>query len=619
MKYNISKLQGGGFVSFTPILKQSSTNAVAPSGASAKDETEQASILDQDLYKRLIQDGGLVSDVNVFVNQIQSLEQTPFGYLESGNRSNALRMFSKVNELRQNRENWKNAYDSAKASGGLGEIAVGGNRELYVRDKKGDIKVVGMSEFERNRANYNPMTVAQLLEARSKDEKLAFDTSTFSVAEYSVGTENIYDKINKIVDKMGSITSDKTTYVDTKEISKKISQESGLPEASEEVLQGLTQLRAAIGSGPEGIYKVTSKTITPNIQKAYDYVWNSLTEQEKNKLTANSILSGKKGNPREVVENAISSQASATTEFKPEYQKEMTESGSVSGSTTGGLSAVSPMEILIQGNIPTDKVYEWNLEDTGLKLKSRSYGSEKLMDINGKPLGYAKLSEVDSSPVGVQSDLTKVTFGGKVVGINDKDKIVVDNSDANKVYLPTNDDGTPNLNYLEKVTAAQKEIENIPNITPYQAAQIYTNHGLSVNQNGDLETINLKPFIIITAYTTDQSGVTDNNPFIEELEGDWNPWTGDEESAIENVTKEAFSRTDNKDNKGKQPLGSWYTGGETWYKGMIAYPLKDNASAGVAAQHGNVYNAKMTIPQIKINASGRNLATGNAQILNPIE
>lgn len=129
-----------------------------------------------------------------------------------------------------------------------------------------------MSEFEKNRQNYNPMTVAQLLEARSKDEKLAFDTSTFSVAEYSVGTSTIYDKINKIVDKMGSITSDKTTYVDTKEISRKISQESGLPEASEEVLQGLTQLRAAIGSGPEGIYKVTSKTITPNIQKAYDYV-----------------------------------------------------------------------------------------------------------------------------------------------------------------------------------------------------------------------------------------------------------------------------------------------------------------------------------------------------------
>lgn len=105
MKYNISKLQGGGFVSFTPILKQSPTQAVAPSGASAESGSEQSSVLDQDLYKRLIQDGGLVSDVNVFVNQIQSSEQTPFGYLDSGNRSNTLKMFSKVNELRQNREN----------------------------------------------------------------------------------------------------------------------------------------------------------------------------------------------------------------------------------------------------------------------------------------------------------------------------------------------------------------------------------------------------------------------------------------------------------------------------------------------------------------------------------
>lgn len=614
MKYNIKKLQGGGFLSANYILKQSPNQAVAPSGASAENGSEQSSILDQDLYKKLISDGGLVSDVNVFTKQLESVEQTPFGYLDSNNRSNALRMFAKVNELRQNKENLKTAYDAAKSSGGLGEIAVGGNRELYVRDNEGNIKVIGISEFEKNRQNYNPMTVAQLLEARSTDERLAYDTSTFTVAEYSVGTNNIYDKINKIVDKMGSITSDKTTYIDTQDIAAKKAKESGLPEVNSEALQGLSQLREAIGAGPDGIYKITTKTITPNLQKAYDYVWSSLTEQEKNKLTANAVLAGRKGNdPRTVVENAIYSQASPTTEFKPEYQKEMSESkGGLGSGSTGALTDISPMEILIQGITPTREEYQWNLPETGLNLITKSYGSEKLMDINKKPLGYAKLSEVDVSPVGVQSNLDKVTFGGKIVNIGDKDRIVVGKEDAHKVYLPINPDGTPNLNYLQKVTAAEKEIKNTPNITPYEASTIYANHGLRLDQFGNLETADLKPFIVATAYTTDKSDVTNENSFIEEL-------SSEEENMLEEVTKQAFARTEDGKDKGKLPLRPWYVGGETWYKGMVAYPLKENATSGVAAQHGNFYDTKKTAINIRMNQEGDYAPTGTQKLINPTQ
>lgn len=332
-----------------------------------------------------------------------------------------------------------------------------------------------------------------------------------------------------------------------------------------------------------------------------------MTEQEKNKLTANAVLAGRKGNdPRAVVENAIYSQATQSTEFTPDYQKDMSTSGAGSGSS-GALTDKNPMEILIQGEIPTTEVYRWN-NASGLELQVPSMGSAKLLDLNNKPLGYAKLSEVNKSQVGVVSDLGKITFGGKVVNMSDFEKIAASNEDAHKVYLPVKD-GVPDLNYLEKVENANKEIATFENITPYEASTIYNNYGLKVNQFGELETANLKPFVIFTGYTTDEATVTDNNSFIKEL-------SSNEESTLEEALKPAFARQEDGKDKGKLPLGRFY---ETWYKGIVAYPLKENATAEISSFAGNLYDTKKTIMDVKLNAAGKNLGTGNAQLLNLTE
>ena len=52
---------------------------------------------------------------------------------------------------------------------------------------------------------------------------------------------------------------------------------------------------------------------------------------------------------------------------------------------------------------------------------------------------------------------------------------------------------------------------------------------------------------------------------------------------------------------------------------MVAYPLKENATSGVAAQHGNFYDTKKTAIDIRMNQEGRNLVTGGAQLLKPNE
>jgi len=593
MKYNIKKLQGGGFVTFTPILKQSNMQPTAPSGAAGNAEkSEQSSVLDQDLYKRLIMDGGLVSDVNVFVKQIESAEQqTPFGYLDSGNRSNSLRMFSKVNELRQNRENWKSAYDSAAKSDGLGEIAIGGNRELYVRDKTGNIKTVGISDFEKNRKDYNPLTVSQLLEARSKDERLAFDTSSFAVAEQSIGTSKIFNKINDIVSKMGDITSDKTTYVDTRELAKRISHEKGLPEPSKQVLEGLSDLRNAIDEGSEGIYKIKNKTVTPNIQKAYEYVWSSLTEQEKNKLMANGVMAGKKSTDISgIVQNAIYTQASPETEFTPEYQKEMTEDADGLGGSSKKTINLTPQELFHNDRlyIPGMK-YEINTPNNKVSLKATATGIAPLFNLNkeGETIGAATISDVLS--LGNYSSIInpkKAYIGDTNIDPLLLQEVAYTGEDVGKLYMPVNDNGAPDLGQLEKFNNAY-EVFNI-NKNTWNDSEIKDHFrkagfpGIKIKRikgsDGVTTTIleetgKVKPFLALPIISNSASDLS-NNPWMIEM-------TGDKKDLAKVLMEKAFSVQGGTQSKpkmiNKMPTGTFSL--ETPYKGTLFIGYRPEAAA----------------------------------------
>ena len=101
MKVNINKLQGGGLVGFTPIIK-SAPAAAAPAPA-AQTSKETGGLLDDDIYKELIKSGGLVNDVNSFVAEISAIESDPLAFLSPGNVGKSLRVVAKVNELKQNK------------------------------------------------------------------------------------------------------------------------------------------------------------------------------------------------------------------------------------------------------------------------------------------------------------------------------------------------------------------------------------------------------------------------------------------------------------------------------------------------------------------------------------
>ena len=104
MKVNIQKFQGGGFATFTPIIRTPTPRSANKSSEGSDDRQKNASILDDDIFKELLTKGGLTNEVNEFVEQIIKLEDSSFGlpYLDPTKRSTALRMIAQVNALKSN-------------------------------------------------------------------------------------------------------------------------------------------------------------------------------------------------------------------------------------------------------------------------------------------------------------------------------------------------------------------------------------------------------------------------------------------------------------------------------------------------------------------------------------
>lgn len=108
MKVKIKSLQGGGFASFTPIIHTPPAMPSSSTGAeaSAASSEPSSSIIDEKMLEHLYEKGGLVNDVNKLVDELIQLEKgSDLPFLKSQNRSTALKITAKINEIKQNKSN----------------------------------------------------------------------------------------------------------------------------------------------------------------------------------------------------------------------------------------------------------------------------------------------------------------------------------------------------------------------------------------------------------------------------------------------------------------------------------------------------------------------------------
>lgn len=214
MKVKIKKLESGGFTSATYYVDQMPT-PVTPSGAAAagSDKASASSILDDETYKELLTKGGLVNDVNSLVSEIIQLEtRNTNPFIASNNRSTAIKLIGRVNELKENKALWKESMDNAKEAGGLSEIAVGTSGEVYIKGQDNKVKAIGLDEYKERKDEVQLLSVAELLKHRNYDPNETGNNELFNVANNSIGLAKINDTIRTMISSLGKESSDSTSF-----------------------------------------------------------------------------------------------------------------------------------------------------------------------------------------------------------------------------------------------------------------------------------------------------------------------------------------------------------------------------------------------------------------------
>lgn len=601
MKVNINKLQGGGLLSFTPVIRTDGQRGTAVPQTTSNDtesKSESQSLIDDVLYKDLVKNGGLVNDVNLFTAELNNGGNDPYAYLDPSNVSNKLRTLAKVNELKVNKEMWSESLKTATQSGGLGEVAVGPSGELYAKNESGRITSISASDYKKNSDKYKVMSVSELLNARQFDPQLSFKNGIFSVADNTVGMGKITEHIRTVVSKLGSIEESEEFYKSKREVSDEYAKSQGIDAPTTNQLQGIQEianLAKSISGGADGVYKFKKSLSTQrgHTKEALNYIWNTLGKNAQDKLKAvMAVRGGDISDVEGLIKDALIIGTDHSTELSTDYEGESGAGGSASSSA--GLGKMSNSEAFFSGAFDSKETFKWNSPSTGRSMDIPVTGKSILFS-NDKPTGMVTLGQFNDTSTAQMLDTGNITFGGKKVSPWDMDKIVYDKGLSARALMPVNADGTPNYTLLEQFQEAQAVIKANPNWNKEKINDFYADRAMPFVQVDDSKSIipsqYVKPFLVFHAWTTDQTEATNKNDNIQELESG-------EESKVKDMLEPFFEQSN-------LPVPTNFFGND-FYKGIVAYPIMSDAPAKAKAIEGHLYSPKIDISTVKSHISKSN-------------
>lgn len=606
MKYNIYKLQGGGAMvaTYTPIERSVPTAPVTSEPSSKETKpTGETSILDKDIYKILIENG-LTNDVNAFVERVAELESSPFTYTNKSNNLKALQLIAEVNRIKQNKDLWKETYENAQTLGGFGEVAVGKQGELFVKDGN-SFKAVSINEYNKNRDKYNPLTVAELLRARQYDPRLVNNDAIFQVGETAYGTNEILKKVENIIKLVAEDSTKTEQHYSKEDLTKQLAALQAIKVPTEEQKNSIVKLQSMLTT-PGEQYKVVQDYSSKKgyALKTMDYIASALTKEERLKLQAVASING-----TTIGDLIAKSLTVGLSGEKQAYEISPEKVGAGEGDGGAGKTTnLSNDELFFSGKLNYGERFSWNDPETGRNMSMPVTG-KMVWHNEGKPTGMITLNQAAKTDIAQYIYADAATFGGKTLSLADRDKIVQEDSFA-RVWLPTNVDGTPNLSLLKQYTEAQNEVEKHPDWSPEQINEFYSERGLGyikVDEQGNVQTTaNMRPFMVGYGYTTSQAAATSDNKNIEKVSSKLEKQV---DSALEKVYKAAGVSK-------PTTMGTFLT---DYYKGIIAYPIRETASIIAAANKGNVFTPKIDLETARIRMNtelqGMNVPTGTAQLL----
>lgn len=454
----ILKFQGGGFAAFTPIVN----TMPQPAAVSATSSTtkESTSLLDDDTFKELLTKGGLVNDVNSLVGELARLESSNTNpFLANSNRSLALKMIGKVNEIKQNRMLWDDAVKTSTTSGGLAEVAVGTSGEVYIKDKDNKVKPMSLGEYSKKKGEVKLLTVSELLNERQYNPQLVGQNTLFNVANNAIGINKITDHIKELVKALGVESSESSQFY-SKDQAKTYLQDLGVKAPNAEEKEALSTLQNIIATpGAYAQVETTKSSQRQHIDKALNYIWSTLGEPARQKLTATAVMNGQ--NPQKLVLDMLETQTAYSTKSSI-TPKELP--GQTAADKTTGKISLSPQELFHNDRLYSPGMtYEINNPKAGVTMRATATGIGPLFSLTkaGEVIEPGTVSSVfTKNNYSSILDPAKAFIGDSKINPAMMKEVAYTGEQVAKVYLPIKSDGSPDLGQMEQFSKVY-EVFNI--------------------------------------------------------------------------------------------------------------------------------------------------------------
>ena len=607
MKVRLHKFQAGGSIiastfqpitvtpgAYAPSLQQAeqsiamATQSGAQSEGSSKGSSDE--LTKKDLIESLKGIEGLPSDVNFVIDKISKdlsmaeILKNPITGESPINISDAyLKSIQYLNQIKNSKNTFDNAYKSATQNGSINEAAVTSSGLLVVKDSEGKMDTVSAQDYLKNQDKYILQTNGDLLQMRRMDPKLTFSDSVLDIVENGVSTKTITEFINQFSSGLGTDTLQQQGY--SKIQSQRIS--NGINIIQEAQKNGIN-----LTGGIDGLYK-TTKLSEDQKRQASEAVTALYKMMPTNYKSLLAIKSGNAENPDKGVFDLITLMIDKNSSNKIQYQidkekegKDSTEESSSDGVSSDKIKS-SSVEQWFRG-MGEQKQFNISLDGSqGFIVKGNTMGA----DDSGHPIGISTLQGLSSSSFGKALDINNATFGnGMRIDVNGSGKVIIDGNSITGVELPIDtSDPTPKPDFnllklkeqADNLLATKYNIQNPDDSTKLTKAQlhqinvVYRQEGLpqKYDENtGQLIQQRWKRFALVKGTTTQEAIMGDvDKKYIRKIE---------EDNEISNYQTARRKLTG--DEK-YQFSDSWF-GGDDLYQGTIFIPVTDSYIRATAGQ-----------------------------------
>ena len=476
MKVKLHKFQSGGSViastyqpititpgAYAPALQQTeqAISLAMNSGKQQKSEDkEEEELTKKDLIESIKGMEGLPSDVNFVIGKIQKdlsiaeLLKNPITGKSSLDISDAyLKGIQYLNQVKNSKQTFDNAYKSATSNGAINEAAITSNGLVVVKDAEGKMATVSAQDYLQNQDKYMIQTNGDLLQMRRMDPSLTFSDGLLDIVENGVSTKTITEFINQFSSGLGTDTLQQQGYsrIQSQRITNGIN-----------IIQEAQNNGINLTGGTDGLFKTTKLTEDQKrqAQEAITALFKMMPTNYKSLL---AVKSGNADNPNKGVFDLITLMIDKNSSNKVTYQidkeKEKEGKSSDDGSSSGDGSGLKsgPVDQWIRG-MGEQKSFNITLDGSqGFVVKGNNMG----ISMKGDHIGISTLQDVSESDFGGALDINNATFGnGMRIDLNGANKVIVDGNSLTGVELPIDtSDSTPKPDF--KLLKHKEEADNI--------------------------------------------------------------------------------------------------------------------------------------------------------------